>query len=60
MVMADPFTVISAATAAVTLFDKIADQVERFISKRPEPAVPPEHRMSIRQAEGDLIGKSVV
>ena len=53
--MADPFTVISAATAAVTLFDKIADQVERFISKRPEPAVPPEHRMSIRQAEGDLI-----
>jgi hypothetical protein len=53
--LTDPITVIGAASAAVTLFDKIADQVERFIKKRPEPDVPHEYRMSIRQDRGDLV-----
>ncbi len=34
---------IGAAASAVKLFDKIADQVERFITKSPEPSVPPEN-----------------
>ena len=53
--MVDPVTVISAATGAVALFDKIADQVERFITKRPKPDVPREHRMSIKASNGDII-----
>ncbi len=53
--MVDPVTVIGAATAAVGLFDKIADQVERFIEKRSAPAVPAEHRMVITQDKGDLV-----
>ncbi|HEX2241416.1 MAG TPA: hypothetical protein VHJ82_09780 [Actinomycetota bacterium] len=53
--MTDPIAVLSAAAAAVTLFDSIADQVERFIKKRPEPAVPPEYRMTIGEADGDLV-----
>jgi hypothetical protein len=45
---------IGAATSAVGLFDKIADQIERFITKRPEPAVPQQYRMQIAE-EGDAI-----
>ncbi len=45
---------ISAATSAVNIFDKIADQIERFITKRPAPAVPKEHKMKITK-EGDAI-----
>lgn len=41
---------IAAASAAVKLFDGIADQVERFITKSETPSVPKEHRMKI---EGD-------
>jgi hypothetical protein len=55
--MTDPIAVLSAAAAAVTLFDSIADQVERFIKKRPEPAVPPEYRMTIGEADGDLVAR---
>jgi hypothetical protein len=47
-------SVISAAASGVALFDKIADQVERFISKKPEPAIPKEFRMKIEK-EGDAI-----
>lgn len=45
---------IAAATSGVGLIDKIADQVDRFLTKRPEPAVPKEHRMQIAR-EGDAI-----
>lgn len=38
---------LSAASSAVGLFDKIADQTERFITKKPEPMVPPTHRIAI-------------
>ena len=33
--------VITAATSAVGLFDKVADQVVRFIRKQPDPPGPP-------------------
>ena len=53
----DPVTVITAATAAVGLFDKISDQIERFIQKRPDSSVSAEHRMSIGQDGGDLVAR---
>lgn len=34
---------LSAAASALGLFDKIADQVERFITKSPAPEIPREH-----------------
>jgi hypothetical protein len=49
---------ISAATAAVGLFDKIADQVQRFITKQPEPDVPREHRMRIEESDGDIVART--
>lgn len=52
--MIDIAAVVSAATSAMSLFDKIADQVERFLTKSPKPAVPKEHRMIIVK-EGDSI-----
>lgn len=45
---------LAAASSAIGLFDKIADQVERFITKEPEPSTPPEHRMKI-EGSGDKI-----
>jgi hypothetical protein len=45
---------ISATSSAVGLFDKIADQIERFITKQPKPSVPVEHRMKI-EGSGDRI-----
>jgi hypothetical protein len=45
---------IAAATSGVGLIDKIADQVDRFLTKRPDPGVPKEHRMQIAK-EGDAI-----
>lgn len=48
---------ISAATATIGLFDKIADQVQRFITKQPEPVVPPEYRMRIEESEGDIVSR---
>jgi hypothetical protein len=50
-------TAIGAATSAVNLFDKIADQIERFISKSSEPSVPKEHRMKIEELEGAIVSK---
>lgn len=49
---------ISAATAAVGLFDKMADQVQRFITKQPEPDVPREHRMRIEESNGDIVSQT--
>ncbi|KRE52400.1 hypothetical protein ASG92_25470 [Arthrobacter sp. Soil736] len=50
----DPVTIISAAASAVGLIDKIADQVERFMTKTTKPAVPKEHRLKIEK-EGDAL-----
>lgn len=45
---------LGAATSAVGLIDKVADQVERFMTKRSEPMVPKEHRFTIEK-QGDAI-----
>ena len=45
---------IGAATSAVTLIDKISDQITRVIGKTSEPDVPKEHRMKIEK-DGDAI-----
>jgi hypothetical protein len=45
---------ITAATAGVGLIDKIADQIDRFLTKKPEPEVPPQHRLKIER-DGDAI-----
>ncbi len=41
MDLATASAVITTATSAVTLFDKVAGQVVRFINKSPEPVGPP-------------------
>ena len=46
---------LGAAASAVGLFDKIADQIERFITKRPEPVVPVEHRMRIESTDEGIV-----
>jgi len=51
-------TAIGAATSAVGLFDKIADQIERFLTKAPEPGVPREHRLKIEGEENALVVRS--
>ena len=48
---------ISAATSAVGLFDKITDQVERFISKSEVPSVPKEHRMKIAEEDDAIVSR---
>jgi hypothetical protein len=45
---------ISAVASAVGLIDKIADQIDRFMTNSPKPAVPKEHRLKIEK-EGDAI-----
>jgi hypothetical protein len=46
---------ISAATSAVALFDKICDQVERFITNSPDPMVPISHRMKIVKEDDTIV-----
>lgn len=48
---------ISATASAVGLFDKIADQVERFITKSPVPSVPKEHRMKIAEEDNAIVSR---
>ena len=48
---------ISAATTAVGLFDKIADQIERFITKSAVPSVPKEHRMKITEENDAIVSR---
>ncbi|GAA2152737.1 hypothetical protein FHX52_0819 [Humibacillus xanthopallidus] len=48
---------LAAATQGVTLFDKIADQVVRFKTKRPLAGEPPQHRMTIEESDGELVSK---
>ena len=45
---------ISAATSAVGLIDKMADQIMRFVKGETASSVPPEHRLKIEK-EGDAI-----
>src|SRR5262245_5466552 len=48
-------SVITAATAAVNLFDKVADQVVRFIRKGSAPPGPPkQHQFKVDGAGGEL------
>ncbi|MBV6468347.1 hypothetical protein FBQ96_16795 [Nitrospirales bacterium NOB] len=49
---------IGAATSAIELFDKMADQIERFITKRPTPDVPKEHRLKIEKSDADIVASS--
>ena len=46
---------LSAASSAVGLFDKVADQIERFITKAPEPSVPAQHRMKIEGSDDKIV-----
>jgi len=47
--------VITTATAAVNLFDKVADQVVRFIRKGSSPpGSPKEHQFKVESAGGEL------
>jgi hypothetical protein len=48
---------ISAVTSAVGLFDKIADQIERFITKSPAPSVPKERRMKISEENDAIVSR---
>jgi hypothetical protein len=45
---------ITAATSGIELIDKIVDQIESFIKKVPQPAVPKVHGAKIEK-EGDSI-----
>jgi len=55
MDIATATSVITTATAAVSLFDKVADQVVRFIRKDSAPPGPlKEHRLTIRGAGNEL------
>lgn len=47
--------VLSAASSAIGLFDKIADQIERFITKQPKPPLPSEHRMKIEGSKDKIV-----
>jgi len=49
---------ISAATAAVGLIDKMADQIMRFVKGEAEPSVPPEHRLKIEKEGNAIVSKS--
>lgn len=48
---------IGAATSAVEIIDKIADQIDRFITKSPEPAIPKEHRLKIAKEGNAIVSK---
>ncbi len=48
---------ISAATSAVGLFDKIADQIERFLTISEEPLMAREHRMQITNEDGSIVAR---
>ncbi len=54
----DPVTAISAVASAIGLFDKIADQIERFLTKKPAPSVPKEHRLMFERSGDTIVAKS--
>lgn len=48
---------IGAVTSAIGLIDKIADQVEHFITKGKEPMVSKQHRMSFEREGNAIVSK---
>jgi hypothetical protein len=50
-------TAIGAASSAVALIDKIYDQVDRFLTGRPDPVIPKEHRQKIEKEGDTLVSK---
>ena len=52
--MATITAAITAATSGVALIDKIADEIDRFLTGRSNPAYPKEHRAQITK-DGDAI-----
>ncbi|MEM9596620.1 MAG: hypothetical protein AAGD06_20295 [Acidobacteriota bacterium] len=59
MDIATATAVISAATSAVTLFDKFADQVVRFMRKEPGPLeLPKEHEFKVEGGGSELAVQS--
>jgi hypothetical protein len=55
--MIDIPTFIATATSAVGLFDKIADQVKRFIKKENPQTAPPQHSMKIEKEDNSLVSR---
>jgi hypothetical protein len=51
---------IGAASAAVGLVDKIADQVKRFLCDQPETGVPDVHRQHIEGSGSEIVAQSPV
>lgn len=50
--------IITIATSAFGLFDKIADQVKRFVKKEPPTVVTPDYKMILEQdLDGSLVSK---
>ena len=59
--MLDPVTVtgiITAASSAIDLVDKVADQFSRFVTKRPDPTGPKEYRYKIEGDSQKIVVKS--
>jgi len=59
--MLDPVTItgiITAASSAIGLVDKIADQFSRFVTKRPDPTGPKEYRYKIEGDSQKIVVKS--
>ncbi len=51
-------TLITVATSAITLFDKLADQIQRFIKKEPSTSTSPDYKMIIeKDMDGALVSK---
>jgi len=45
----DPITAIGAVSTVLTIVDKVANQIQRFVKKEPEPAVEKPHRVLATQ-----------
>jgi hypothetical protein len=50
----DPVTALGAVSTVLTIVDKIANQIDRFIHKKPEPATEKPHSV-LAKKEGDAI-----
>lgn len=50
--------IITVATSAIGLFDKIADQVKRFVKNEPPTVATPDYKMILEQdLDGSLVSK---
>ena len=50
----DPLTALGAVSTVLTIVDKVANQIDRFIHKKPEPPVEKPHAV-LAKKEGDAI-----